>query len=405
MPSELLMLRYRGEELVPKRLELSERSRAMAREIIDLYAESVGRPKFEIEERLELLEGEDTDYRVKRGLAHLAETAFAQLEVRSPLEPQALRERVFSASAGRAGDPAARARALAAVAEDLAAEGLPSSGAALQEALYADLPENHILTAFEPPEPDALLHRYNLAQAQGVLYRAFELVITAHRNDPGEYKQLFRYVKLFGLMTTIEGDADHGFTLTLDGPTSLFRPSTRYGLSMAKLLPALLNVSRWSLTATLRPRRDDPNAPETARFTLDSDCGLVSHYRKDHKFDSILEEAFAARFEAARTEWQLEREVDLVPLPGSAMIPDFRLVHPDGRSYLLEIVGYWRPEYLRRKFAQVARSGRSDLILAVSERLNLEGAGVRVSELPPGVKLVWFKGKLDPKAVLAALEG
>ena len=83
------------------------------------------------------------------------------------------------------------------------------------------------------------------------------------------------------------------------------------------------------------------------------------------------------------------------------MIPDFRLVHPDGRVYLLEIVGYWRPEYLRKKFAQVRRSGCDNLILAVSERLNLEKAGV---ELPgPSSKVVWFKDRLPAKAVLAVL--
>ena len=109
--------------------------------------------------------------------------------------------------------------------------------------LYADLPEAHVLTSFEAPTPEGLLERYNLAQAQGVLYRASHVVITAHRNDPGEYKLLFRYLKLFGLMAYIEGDADHGFTLTIDGPASLFTPSARYGLALAKLLPALLHVT------------------------------------------------------------------------------------------------------------------------------------------------------------------
>jgi predicted nuclease of restriction endonuclease-like RecB superfamily len=83
------------------------------------------------------------------------------------------------------------------------------------------------------------------------------------------------------------------------------------------------------------------------------------------------------------------------------MVPDFRLVHPDGRSYLLEIVGYWRPEYLKKKFAQVRKSGRSDLILAVSERLNLEGAGIKLDNVP--AKIVWFKGKVSPKDVLEAI--
>ena len=47
-------------------------------------------------------------------------------------------------------------------------------------------------------------------------------------------------------MAYIEGDADHGFTISVDGPTSLFTPSTRYGLAIAKLIPALLHVTKWS---------------------------------------------------------------------------------------------------------------------------------------------------------------
>lgn len=85
------------------------------------------------------------------------------------------------------------------------------------------------------------------------------------------------------------------------------------------------------------------------------------------------------------------------------MIPDFRLVHPDGRTYLLEIVGYWRPEYLRKKFSQVRQSGRDDLILAISERLNLEKAGVKLDQLP--ARVIWFKDQLNPKAVLNVLPG
>jgi hypothetical protein len=85
------------------------------------------------------------------------------------------------------------------------------------------------------------------------------------------------------------------------------------------------------------------------------------------------------------------------------MVPDFRLVHPDGRSCLLEIVGYWRPEYLRKKFAQVRRAAREDVILAVSDRLNLERAGLRRNDI--SARVVWFKDRLLPKAVLDMLEG
>jgi predicted nuclease of restriction endonuclease-like RecB superfamily len=298
----------------------------------------------------------------------------------------------------------ASADTLASLAATLSTELQRDIGAEQVHAwLYADLSDAQLLTTFAAPAPEALLHRYNLSQAQGVLYRASHVVITAHRNDPGEYKLLFRYVKLFGLMAYIEGDAEHGFTLLIDGPTSLFKPSTRYGLALAKMLPALLHVSRWSLTATLVPRQATPATPTASRFTLDAACGLVTHYPPGKPHDSMIEQAFAERWARLQTPWRLEREVDLIPMPGSVMVPDFRLVHPDGRAFLLEIVGYWRPEYLRKKFAQVRRAGRQDLILAISERLNLERAGVKVDDLP--ARIIWFKDRVLPQTVLEALEG
>jgi predicted nuclease of restriction endonuclease-like RecB superfamily len=283
--------------------------------------------------------------------------------------------------------------------QELNHEVLPQQ---IRTGLYADLQENRILTQFDDPAPEALVHRYNLSQVQGIFYRASHMTLNAHRNVPGQYKLLFRYLKLFQLMTYIEGDADHGFTITIDGPTSLFKPSTRYGLAIAKLLPALLHVTKWSLKATLQSRDPYSGTRKSGRFSLNDSCGLVTHYPPGKPYDSMLEEAFAKRWDSLKTDWVLEREVDLIPIPGSVMIPDFRLIHPDGRDFLLEIVGYWRPEYLQKKFAQVRRSECDNLILAISERLNLEKAGVKVENVP--AKIIWFKDKLLPKAVLEVLD-
>ncbi|MBM3276571.1 MAG: DUF790 family protein [Candidatus Handelsmanbacteria bacterium] len=56
---------------------------------------------------------------------------------------------------------------------------------------------------------------------------------------------------------------------------------------------------------------------------------------------------FAQRFEKAQTDWQLERETEIVNLKETVMIPDFVFRHPDGRTALLEIVGVWQPEQRR----------------------------------------------------------
>lgn len=402
LPTELLMYRYRAETVVPKRLALNFPHVQLARELIEVFQTGVGLRRSELDERVAAHEGASAGYRVVRGLAHLLASDHGTFEMRSPVPPTELRARVFGLAANIAGR-ASRGAVLARVAAQLSQEGLTLRPDEVEANLYADLQENHVLTDFQPPTPEELLHRWNLAQVQGILYRAYALRVHAHRNDPARYKQLLKYMKLFGLMVIVDGDADHGFTLTLDGPASLFRPSTRYGLAMAKFLPALLHVTKWRLEAELRPRRDMEGAPDSASFALDSDCGLVSHYKVDAEFDSIVEEAFAARWAKLKTDWTLEREVDLVPVTGGVIVPDFRLVHSDGRSTLLEIVGYWRPEYLRKKFRGVRTSGRTDLILAVSERLNLDAAGVTLSDLPEGIKIVTYKGRLEPRAVLAAL--
>lgn len=403
LPTDLLMHRQNGEEIVPKRLPVNARNLEIASTLIAIFQQAQGKTQGELDRQLQELEGDNTDYRIKRGLAHLlrAET-FSKFEIVSPLDPQQLRQRVFALSSRAVSLPQTAAQTLSQLAESLSQElgheVLPDQ---IRAGIYADLTENRILTQFDTPTPEALLHRYNLSQVQGIFYKASQIRIQAHRNDPGEYKLLFRYLKLFGLMTYIEGDADHGFTILIDGPTSLFKPSTRYGLDIAKLIPALLHVTKWSLSADLHWRDSYTKAEKNKRFTLDSGCGLVTHYPPGKPYDSFLELSFAERWDNLNTEWQLEREVDLIPIPGSVMIPDFRLVHPDGRSFLLEIVGYWRPEYLRKKFSQVRQSGCENLILAISERLNLEKAGVNFHNTP--ARLIWFKDKLLPKAVLEAL--
>lgn len=403
LPTDLLSHRQNGESIIPLRLKIDAKNLEAATEIINCFQESIGKTQGELDKHLQSLEGDSPDYRLKRGFAHLLRGGFSTFEVISPLEPSDLRQRVFALSARSTPSHHSTQLTLETLAlelsQELNREVLTNE---ISTGLYADLNENKIFTQFDTPTAEALLHRYNLSQVQGIFYRASQVQLNAHRNDPGEYKLLFRYLKLFQLMTYIEGDAEIGFTLTIDGPTSLFKPSTRYGLALAKMLPALLHVTKWSMHSTLQTKDPFTGVLKTGKFTLNSECGLVSHYPPGKPYDSMLEAAFAERWSSTKTQWQLEREVDLIPIPGSVMIPDFRLVHPDGRVFLLEIVGYWRPEYLQKKFAQVHKSDCDNLILAISERLNLEKAGVKVKDVP--AKVIWFKDKLLPKSVLEVLD-
>ncbi len=405
LPSDLLQHRRHGESIEPKYLAPEAGAISLAESYINCFQAAVGNTQGNLDVRLRELEGDAPDYRLRRGFAHILRSRFSTFEVVSPLEPIVLRQRVFALAAAAGPLPTRRDRTLEKLARELSQEGAREvTSAEVRAGLYADLGANRILTQFEAPTAAALVHRYNLSQVQGVFYKASQVILSAHRNVPGEYKLLFRYLKLFQLMAYIEGDIDTGFTIALDGPASLFKASTRYGLALAKMLPALLHVSRWSLAATLEYRDTYSGDRCQGRFTLESDGHrLVSHYPPGKTYDSMLEASFVERWHKLKTDWQLEREVALIPIPGSVMIPDFRLVHPNGREYLLEIVGYWRPEYLRKKFSQVRQASLPNLILAVSERLNLAKAKVSLHDVP--ARIVWFKDKILPKAILAAIAG
>ncbi|MGC1394249.1 MAG: DUF790 family protein, partial [Coleofasciculaceae cyanobacterium] len=204
LPTELLINRQNGEEIVPKRLPINTQMCALATEVIACFQEERGNTQGELNRKLLELEGDSTDYRLKRGLAHILKSSFSTFEIISPLEPPLLRQRVFALSATSVPSLQATETTLLslsiALSQELNQEVLPTQ---IRQGLYADLQENRILTQFDDPAPEALLHRYNLSQMQGIFYRASQMTLNAHRNVPGQYKLLFRYLKLFQLMTYI----------------------------------------------------------------------------------------------------------------------------------------------------------------------------------------------------------
>jgi predicted nuclease of restriction endonuclease-like RecB superfamily len=188
---------------------------SIATELITCFEEARGCTQGELNRQLQELEGDTPDYRLKRGLAHLLKS-MCEFEIVSPLEPQLLRERVFALSAQSIPSSYQSSQTLNTLAlqmsQELEREVLAEQ---IRSGLYADLAENRIMTQFDVPTPENLLHRYNLSQVQGVFYRASHLTLNAHRNVPGEYKLLFRYLKLFQLMAYIEGMQITGLRLRL----------------------------------------------------------------------------------------------------------------------------------------------------------------------------------------------
>ena len=399
LTSDLLLTRTEGPYLYPRYVRTdAPRFTRLAEELIAIYAAHTGKPRRELTTALSQYAEDRTDFRIQRGLAKLLRDDRCEFEEQAVVTPLEIRGRLFALARENHPvvlqpdhiHPVTKDELIAEVAREYKAE--PEQ---IAWALYADLAENHILTRFDPPEPAWLLQRYNVALAQALLYRCVRMKLSVFRNIPSRYKQLFKFIKFYQLMHAIEGDLDSGYEILLDGPVSMFRLSQKYGLKLAVFLPALLLCTRWKMEAEIVTAEG-----EQRYFPLDESARLVSHYRDSTMYDSLLEKTFAERFHAIESGWDIEREVAIINLKETVFIPDFAFRHADGRTALMEIVGYWRPEYLKKKLMKLRRSGREDMVIAVSANLNVSQDDF--TDVPG--RVFFFKNRINPKEVIARLE-
>jgi predicted nuclease of restriction endonuclease-like RecB superfamily len=408
--SEHVMARLNRGRLVPHKLSPDDaRVLAVADELCDLYAGHVGSPRSSLERELALKEedlGPGLDarrgFRIVRALSKLLEERTGW-GAPTETDPYTLRTRVFELAAALPEPPASEAGLLEAqTREDVLSRVAAETGVEdPASSMYADRQGAQLLGDFERPSPEELVRRYNVAQVQGVLYSARELVVDL--GEGADARLVFHYVKTLGLIYDLEPLAT-GHRLRLDGPLSIFGGTRKYGLRLAKFLPGLLLTSPWKLSANVEWK-----GRETV-LELDSESsGLESHYRgpKDEREADDVRGAFIRAWERAKDTggWKLERGGDVLTFPErkAALVPDFTLLDADtGEVVQLEILGFWSERNLVERVALLREAGQRGhrVLVAASERL-----GASQEALAGAVEggIVPFKDRLSPKAVLSAL--
>jgi len=121
-----------------------------------------------------------------------------------------------------------------------------------------------VLERFAPPGPRELIQQYNLSLTQTLLFKAVSLEFTAG----GNYQRIFRRLKYLGLMYNVE-QVGGLYRVFVDGPVSLFKMTERYGTSLAKLLPSIVEAREWRLKAYILG--GERQAPKLVELELDSD--------------------------------------------------------------------------------------------------------------------------------------
>lgn len=391
LTADLALSWQRGGRTAPRYIDTSGTGYLrVAGDLLSVVEGHVGARCGELERELEEYVGTGTDYRILRGLIKLLMDRCV-FETAGEAAPEELRSALFLKA--RASHPLSEETRCALLAE-VAAER-STTPEALIENLYADLPENQRLADFEKLTAEELLDRYNLAQAQALLYRSIEMRLSVAPQTPAGYRKLFGAIKAYRLIHTIHGRAATGYEVRLNGPVSIFHRSQKYGVQMAVFLPALLLCRGWTMRAEIALKTG------SAYFDLsDTQTRLRSHYTEAFSYEHAALEKLVANWATTGGEWELEPCGEIISLGETAFIPDYVLRGSEGRRVYLEALGFWTPRHLAERLKEFEAGGFRSFLLVVSEELR--GSREPASNLPPNV--VTYKTALDPKVVKLALD-
>lgn len=380
----------------PVYADLTRDNLEAAERLIQAYKSHVGAKKAVLKEHVSELEDLGYDYRYIRGLSTLLDRR-SVFQSRMKLNPVKVRKRIFELASGEKAPISLEARRL--ILEEAASElGLRIDE--LEDLLYADLDDELILESFNPIEAERLVKWYNLALTQTLLFHSTEVRFTTL----GNWQQIFREVKRLGLIHEVwRGDGDR-YWVKVDGPLSLFRLNRRYGTALARLLPPVIKGGGWALEAKIL-RSSPTGYSRLMDFKINERehgklLGDEAQPEDVEAYDSGVEKEFAQRFEALKTGWRLRREPEPIPVGGTVLIPDFGFEKDEARIYM-EIVGFWTPEYLKRKIEKLETLKGLEMIVAVDMRL----ACHRIDRLGETLHLLYFKDKIPLRPILLRLRG
>ncbi len=370
--------------------KLAARAKEIAAQYLDIARRSVGDERQDVMQALDAVDLEAREQKLADGLKKLVLDR-ADFESETDLDPATLREEVFTAAAtARAQGTFDREALLATAAER---HGLPHHE--VERLLYGDLKQAQRLLGFRDCEPEVIVREYELGQVQAVLLKAERVSASVRCADPSGYRHLFRALKFHRLLHRIAKIPDGGYLIEIDGPASLFSSTTKYGLQLALVLPAIRACDAWALDAEVRWGKDRTRLHFRAEGHANSQREALA---LPEELSQLLERL---RESSEKRGWSVEVADAIFTVPGlGELVPDLRLSKRDHEVFV-EILGHWSRDAVWKRVEAAEKGLPSPFVFCCSSRL-------RVSEevLPEEVpaSLYVYKGVVSAKQVLDRAE-
>ncbi|MHA1594408.1 MAG: DUF790 family protein [Candidatus Baldrarchaeia archaeon] len=355
---------------------------------IQIFEENLGKRIEEVP--LQLIENLFDDRRIGRGIIHallkiyrlekpdilknVRQETIAVLKSKKIDSPADLRQLLFEWINKRYGGfvPShMRTTALKEFSEEM---GIPIED--LEKILWADEDTNLVLTRDEKkPTVLDLIGVYNFEAIETLVSNSKSISLAVESKELGRIARIaIKLAKRYSVLCDlfVRGQA---VEIKYYGPRELFGRATRFGKPLSYALFSTFSVCEKMKANILRLHMDlvigkKQYFYEADRRTLPYIKVPEKYAVKESMFDSQVEKQFYWAFHANKPKgWTIIREPMPLVFEGMMIVPDF-LLQRDNKRVFVEIIGFWRREYLSKKTAQIdlLRKNGVPIILLVNNK-------------------------------------
>lgn len=357
-------------------LESQDRSAlALAENLCAVFDGAAGASLGSIEETVFPLLHSIKDLKLSKGLYKVLSDS-CDFKLNLDADFPAMRESIFRKSAALLSSPepadyrAYRDSILASCSED--------ERAFIRNGIYADMPENEILT--EPPRisPQELIQEYNISLVRSLAFFCTGMILKITGHDPAKMRRLFRSLKFFRLIAGIFYAGDKkvkGFSeefpscvvIRVGGPASIFENSRKYGLQLSSFLPSVFAMDQWEMDCRL-----ELNGKERKMKLTNEDIhGIPPRMMAVYVPEEI--KIFSAKFKETYPEWEIRPGEPVFDSSTREIIfPDFSFSRKKGKKtdvFHLELFHRWHGTQLPARLAFLSSGKNSRYILGIDNSL------------------------------------
>ena len=250
------------------------------------------------------------------------------------------------------------------------AEQFSSSFPAISGEIYSDLHSERKIKAVPDFGPQWLLNRYNCAQFQGLILHADKIVVELLGVSMEQLRSFFRTLRFHQLLVKMDKmTKPRYYRVTIDGPSSMFSQSNRYGAKLANLFPHIVNLDNWKMEIELRLKGKE------LLLKVDSKKGLVSYLPKRQSYVPDEFRALAHKLAIKLKDDEVSFGSDFINLGDeSYCFPDLTVKQKSGKIIYIELFHKWHAGQLVQRLKAWRQTPDIKMIFGVSREIDVDSA-------------------------------